>query len=807
MSTLLQDVRYAVRMLLRTRGFTTVAVLTLALGIGANTALFSIVYAVLLKPLPYEKAEELVMLWSKPGRGRGGATSPADFLDYRKMHTTFEDLAAMNNVRAALTGRGEPVILRGAQVSAGFFRIMRVQPERGRPFTADEDRAGGPHVIVLSHAAWQERFDADPRMVGRTITMNGNPYTVTGIMPPGFDFPRLITNERTEFWVPIALDAARAERGGHFLAVIGRLKPGATLTAAQAQMDTIASRLQRQYPDTNTNWVVNLFSLHDEVVSDARSALILLTGAVAFVLLIACANVANLLLARATSRAKELAVRSALGAASGRLLRQLLTESMVLSLAGSVAGVLMAAWGLELAKSITSEWLPRSWEIGINGPVLLFTVGAALVTGIVFGLAPGLHVTRSELNDTLKSGGRSTGTSGHQRLRTAFVITEVALAFVLLIGAGLLIRSFQHLQNVRPGFQPDSTITAVLSLPEARYAQLTSQSTFTTGLLSRVRSIKNVRSAALASFVPFDGKETLLTFEISGEPASRPADRMLAQWRVVSDGFFETMGVPVVRGRTFSARDTEAAPRVAVISASLAHKFFPSKDPIGQRITLDDLTDPAPAWFTVVGVVEDVRYRALNTAPMPLLYYPASQQQFPEFTLVARTAGDPMGIVPTVRAMVRSLDPVMPLQDVRTMSQVVSSSMAGARFRTSLLVALALIALVLAAVGVYGVMAYSVEQRTQEMGLRMALGARPRDVLRLVTGHGVRLAVIGIALGAIAAWALTRVLASVLFGVTPTDPLTFGTIAVLLGAVASLASYIPARRATKADPMLVLRTE
>jgi putative ABC transport system permease protein len=807
MSTLLQDIRYAVRMLLRTRGFTTVAVLTLALGIGANTALFSIVYAVLLKPLPYEQADDLVVLWSKPGRGRGGATSPADFLDYRKMNTTFEDLAAMNTMRAALTGRGEPVIVRGAQVSAGFFRIMRVQPERGRSFTADEDRAGGPAVVVLSHAAWQERFDGDPRIVGRAVTINGKPFTVTGIMPAGFDFPRLITNERTEFWVPIAFDAARAERGGHFLSVIGRLRPGATLAAAQAQMDTIATRLQQQYPDTNTNWVVNLFSLRDEVVSDARSALVMLTGAVAFVLLIACANVANLLLARATSRARELAVRSALGAASGRLLRQLLTESIVLSFAGALVGVLIAAWGLEFAKSISGDWLPRSWEIAINGPVLVFTMGAALLTGILFGLAPGLHVTRSELNDTLKSGGRSTGTAGQQRLRTAFVITEVALAFVLLIGAGLLIRSFQQLQNVRPGFQPDSTVTAVLSLPEARYAELTTQAAFARQLLSRVRSVTSVRSAALASFVPFDGKETLLTFEIGGEPQSRPADRRLAQWRVVSDGFFETMGVPVVRGRTFSTDDTEAAPRVAVISTSLARKFFPAKDPIGQRITLDELTDPKAAWFTVVGVVEDVRYRSLDTAPMPLLYYPASQQQFPEFTLVARTSGDPMAIVPTVRGMVRALDPVMPLQDVRTMGEVISSSMAGARFRTSLLVALALIALVLAAVGVYGVMSYSVEQRTQEMGLRMALGASPRDVLRLMTGHGIRLAAAGIVLGGVAAWALTRVLESVLFGVTATDPLTFATIAVLLGAVASLASYIPARRATRADPMLVLRAE
>ncbi len=807
MSTFLQDVRYAVRMLLRTRGFTTVAVLTLALGIGANTALFSIVYAVLLKPLPFEQAEDLAMLWSKTGRGRGGATSPADFLDYRKMNTVFEDLAAMDNMRAALTGRGEPVIIRGARVSAGFFRIMRVRPERGRTFTADEDREGAPHVIVLSHAVWQERFDADPRIVGRTITVNGNAYTVTGILPASFDFPRLITNRRTEFWVPIAFDAARAERGAHFLSVIGRLKPGGTLAAAQAQMDTIASRLQQQYPDTNTNWVVNLFSLHDEVVSEARPALFMLTGAVAFVLLIACANVANLLLARATSRAKELAVRSALGAGARRLLRQLLTESLVLSMAGAFVGVLMAAWGLEFAKSITSEWLPRSWEIAINAPVLLFTVAAALVTGIIFGLAPGLHVTRSELNDTLKSGGRATGTAGQQRLRTAFVIAEVALAFVLLIGAGLLIRSFQQLQSVRPGFEPQSTITAVVSLPDARYARLTSQAAFVGQLLSRVRSIRDVRSAALASFVPFDGKETLLTFEVEGEPASRPADRRLAQWRVVSDGFFATMGVPVVRGRTFTSRDSESAPRVAVISTSLAHSFFRSKDPIGRRITLDDLTDPKAEWFTVVGIVEDVRYRSLDTAPRPLLYYPASQQQFPEFTLVARTAGDPMGVVPTVRAMVRSLDPAMPLQDVRTMRDVVSSSIAGARFRTSLLVTLALIALVLAAVGVYGVMAYSVEQRTQEMGLRMALGASPRDVLRLVTGHGIRLAVAGIALGAVAAWGLTRVLASVLFGVTPTDPLTFGTIAVLLAAVASLASYIPARRATKADPMLVLRAE
>ncbi|HEX2311100.1 MAG TPA: ABC transporter permease [Vicinamibacterales bacterium] len=807
MSTLVQDVRYALRMLLRTRGFTAVAVITLALGIGANTALFSIVYGVLLKPLPFERPDGLVMLWSKPGRGRGGATSPADFLDYRRMNAAFEDLAAMNTVRAALTGRGEPVIARGAEVSAGFFRILRVQPARGRTFTAEEDRAGAPRVVVLSDALWRERFGADPRVVGRAITLNGNPYTVTGIMPPAFDFPRLVTNERTEFWVPIAFDEARAQRGGHYLAVVGRLKPGVTLAAAQAQMDTIASRLQRQYPETNTNWVVNLFTLHEEIVSDARSALLILTGAVGFVLLIACANVANLLLARATSRAKELAVRSALGAASGRLLRQLLTESLVLSLAGALVGALLAAWGLEFAKAITGEWLPRSWEVSINAPVLLFTIAAAVVTGVLFGLAPGLHVTRSVLNDALKSGGRSTGTSSQQRLRTAFVVTEVALAFVLLIGAGLLIRSFQQLQQVRPGFQPDSTMTAVLSLPDARYSTLTTQAMFADQLLARVRSIKDVRRAALASFVPFDGKETLLTFSVQGEPDPRPADRRLAQWRVVSDGFFETLGVPLVKGRTFSPSDTETAPRVAVVSTSLARKYFPSKDPIGQRVTLDDLTDPKAAWFTIVGVVDNVRYRSLATEPRPLLYYAASQQQFPEFTLVARTAGDPVAIVPSLRAIVRALDPVMPLQDVRTLNQVVSTSMAGERFRTSLLVALALIALVLAAVGVYGVMAYSVEQRTQEMGLRMALGASPRDVLRLVTGHGVRLTALGIVLGAFAAWGLTRVLASALFGVTPTDPVTFAGMALLLAFVASLASYIPARRATKADPMLVLRTE
>jgi putative ABC transport system permease protein len=784
-----------------------VAILTLALGIGANTALFSIVYAVLLKPLPYERPDDLVMLWSKPGRGRGGATSPADFLDYRRMNNAFEDLAAINTDRATLTGRGEPVTIRGAQVSAGFFPILRVQPVRGRTFTREEDRAGASRVVVLSHLMWQERFDGDRKIVGRAITLNGNPYTVIGVMPPRFDFPRLVTNERTDFWVPIAFDEARAERGGHFLRVVGRLAPGVSLPAAQAQMDTIATRLQQRYPDTNTNWVVNLFTLRDEVVSDARSALLMLTGAVAFVLLIACANVANLLLARATSRARELAVRSALGAASGRLLRQLLTESVVLSLGGALVGTLLAAWGLEFAKAVTTEWLPRSWEIAINAPVFLFTIAAALVTGVLFGLAPALHVTRSELNETLKSSARSTGSSGQQHLRTAFVVTEVALAFVLLIGAGLLIRSFHELQNVRPGFQPDSMITGVVSLPEARYSSVGSQASFTSQLLARVRSVKDVRAATLASFVPFDGKEALLTFEVHGEPESRPGDRRLAQWRVVSDGFFETLGVPLLRGRTFSKSDTESGPKVAVISRALAKKYFGGRDPLGQRVTLDNLTDPKAAWFTIVGVVDDVRYRTLDTAPMPLLYYPASQQQFPEFTLVARTGGDPTTIVPTVRSMVRTIDPVMPLEDVRTMGQVVSSSMAGARFRTSLLVTLALIALTLAAVGVYGVMSYSVEARAQEMGLRMALGASPRDVLRLITGHGARLAIIGIVIGVFAAWGFTRVLASVLFGVTPTDPVTFVIIAGLLALVATLASYIPARRATRADPMLVLRAE
>ena len=812
MSSLSQDLRYAARVLLRSPAFTAVALATLALGIGVNTAVYSIVYTVLLKPLPYEAPERLVMLWGNPdtSRSRSGAASPADFLDWRSENTVFEDVAAINRAQVAYTGGGEPVRLEGAQASAGLFRILRVAPSLGRIYTEEEDAPGAPLVVVLSDALWRERFDADPRLIGRPITLNGEKRTVVGVMPPGFDFPRVATGAPVQFWMPFQFDRARASRGGHYLGVVGRLRDGVTLAGAQAQMDAIAARLQKRYPETNTNWGIDLFSLHDEVVGDVGTALFVLVGAVTFVLLIACANVANLQLARASGRARELAVRAAVGAGQWRLLRQLLTESVVLSLAGSLLGVLLAAWTLEFASSMLAAWLPRAWEIGINAPVLAFTVAAALVTGVLFGIAPALHVTGAgALGSTLKSGGRTTSSRGQQHLRTAFVVGEVALAFVLLIGAGLLLRSLQQLQNVRPGFQPDRTLTAVMSLPDARYPDIARQSPFTTALLERLRRVPDVRSAALASFIPFDGKETLLVFDVDGEPPRRPGEGRLAQWRVVSDGFFETMGVPLLKGRTFRPSDTMAAPGVAVVSATLVKRFFPGKDPIGQRVTLDDLNgEPPPRWFTVVGVVDDVRFRRLTDPAMPVLYYPVAQQAFPEFTLLARTGGgDPMSMVSSVRGVVRSLDPSMPLTHVRTMEEVVSTSIAAVRFRTTLLASFAVVALLLAAIGVYGVMSYSVEQRSQEMGLRMALGASPRDVLTLVTAHGARLALAGILAGVAAAYALTRVLESLLFGVSTTDPLTFAGIAVLLAAVASVAAYIPARRATRADPMVVLRAD
>jgi putative ABC transport system permease protein len=806
MQTLARDVRYAVRMLMRSRSFTFIAVLTLALGIGANTAIFSIVYTMLLEPLPYEQSDRLMMLWANTSRNRGGAASPADFLDWRKSGQAFEDMSAINFSRLTMTGRGEPATIAGAQVNAQFFELLRVEAAVGRTFTAAEDRAGAARVMVLSHRAWQTRFSSDPRTVGRAITLDGNPYTIVGVMPAGFDFPAVVLDNPVEYWVPIQFDEARATRGGHFLRVIGRLRDGVPLATAQAQMDTIARRLQQQHPDTNTNWIVNVVPLREDVVGNLRTALYVLVGAVGFVLLIACANVANLLLARATGRARELAVRAALGAGRRQLLQQLLTESVVLSLAGAVLGLILAAWALAFASNMTAAWIPRASEVAINVPVLIFTFATALVTGVLFGVAPGLHVTRTVLSETLKGAGRSTGTPGQQRLRTVLVVGEIALAFVLLIGAGLLIRSFQQMQSIRPGFAPDQTLTAVLSLPEMRYTDLPKQAGFVSQLLARLRGTGNIRSAALSSFIPMDGKENMLVFSVDGQVEPPPGQRRLAQFRVVSDGFFETLQVPLRRGRTFTAADVDGAPRVAVVSQLLAKKYFPGTDPVGQRITLDD-PGPERQWFTVVGVVDDVRFREMTSEPMPLLYMSAGQVQFPEFTLVARTGVDPMSLVPSVRAVVRSLDPALPLNDVRTLEEVVAGSMAGARYRTRLLAAFALIALLLSAVGVYGVMSYSVEQRSQEMGLRMALGARPADVLRLVTGHGVRIAAGGIVLGLAAAFWMTRLLESLLFGVSATDPVTFGAIAVLLGGVALVASAIPAHRATRADPMVVLRTE
>jgi putative ABC transport system permease protein len=809
MTTIGLDVRYALRLLWRARGFTAVAVITLALGIGANAAIFSIVYAALLKPLPYESADRLVMLWSNPNpeRGRGGAASPADFLDWRTQNTSFEGLSAIDREHMTLTGTSEASRVPGVSVSANFFELMRARPALGRTFSAEDDRFGAPRVVVLGHGFWQERFGGDPKVLGRTLAFDSRPYTVIGVMPAGFDFPREVFGAVVNYWVPFQIDPADVSRGAHFFAVFGRLHDGVSLATAQAEMDTISLRLQQQYPDTNTNWMVNLFTLQDEVAGDTRTALLTLLGAVGFVLFIACANVANLLLARATSRSKELAVRAALGASRWRLLRQLLAESVVLSLLGALVGIFLAAWGLELAASMMQAWVPRAWEITLSLPVLAFTAVVAVVTGIVFGLAPGVHVSRAALNDSLKRTGRGSVSSGHQRLRTVFVVSEVALAFVLLIGAGLLMRSFHQLQNVRAGFEPERTMTAVLSLPESRYEALAHQTAFTTPLLERVRRVPDVRHAALGSSIPFDRKETLLTFSVAGEPEPPPSERRLAQFRVVSDGFFETMGIAAKRGRAFTAADVEGAPQVAVVSSSLAAKFFPNGDPIGQRVTLDEPEDETRSWFTIVGVVDDVRYRRLDEAPRPMLYYPVAQLAFPELTLVAKTGGDPRAITTALRGIVRSLDPQMALADVRTMDEVVSASLAGARFRTTLLGVFALVALLLSAIGVYGVMSYAVEQRTQEMGLRMALGATGADVLRLVAGQGMRLAVAGILVGLVAAYWVVRVLESLLFGISASDPATFAAIAVLLAAVAALASYVPARRATKADPMLVLRAE
>ncbi|HEV2834693.1 MAG TPA: ABC transporter permease [Pyrinomonadaceae bacterium] len=807
LADILQDLRYAARMLWKNPGFTTVAVIALALGIGANTAIFSVVNTVLLRPLPYKDPEQLVMVWEDATRHGYPRDTPAvaNFIDWRDQNTVFSGMAAIDHMNFNLTGIGDPERLTGRRVSGNLFSMLGVEPQLGRVFTPAEDQQGSHRVVVLSHRLWQRRFGGDSSIVGKTLTLNDQSYTVLGVMPPGFQFPE---NE-DELWVPIAFRGEdAANRNAHYLLVIARLKPGVALEQAQSEMSTIGARLEQQYPDSNTDVGVAITSLHEHLVGDIKPALLILLGAVAMVLLIACANVANLLLARAAIRQKEIAVRVALGARRWRLLRQFLTESVLLASLGGIVGLAIAYVGLMVLRTFIPESISQAREVSLDPKVLGFTVLVSLLTGVIFGLAPAIQAMHFNQSETLKEGGRDsvTGKSG-KRLRGLLVTAEVAVSLLLLIGAGLLINSFVRLRSIDPGFRPENLLTMKVELPEPKYEAKERRTAFYTGLIQRVRSLAGVRSAAITTNLPLYRQGNSTSISVEGQPEPPPGQELIIVTRIISPDYFDTMTIPLTAGRRFTEQDTDTTPNVVVISESMARRVWPGEDPIGKRIAVGRIRSDAD-WVQVIGIVKDVRQFELTADPKPQMYLTYPQFQFfaPE-DLVVKTDVDPASMAATVRKAVWDVDKDQPVSNVRTMEEILAESIARQRFSMLLLGVFAAVALLLAAVGIYGVMSYSVAQRTHEIGIRMALGAQTGAVLKLAVGYGLKLVLAGVLIGLVAAFVLTRLMSSLLFGVTATDPATFALISFLLICVAAVASYVPARRATKVNPIIALRYE
>ncbi len=803
MDSVLQDLRYAFRALRQHPAFTLTAVLTLGLGIGANVAIFSVVNAVLLRPLPFEQPDRLVRVWGlHPQIGHEAASLP-DFLDWRAQTPSFEGLSALANTRFALTGAGEPEMIRGALVSADFFRTLGVSPLRGRMFAPGEDTRAAARVAVLGEGLWRRRFGGDPGVLGRPVQLNGTAYTVVGIAPASARIQGPV-----DAWTTLATDTT-LERRADFLHVIGRLKAGVSLTRGQDDMRAVARRLAGQYPATNTNWSVDVLPLREAMVGPVRTALLLFMLAVGLVLLIACANVANLMLARAAARGQEVVIRTALGASRGRLLRQLLTESVVLGLLGGGLGVLVAAWGVQGLGALGPGTLPRAEEVGLDGRALAFALVLSVTTGLLFGLAPAARLAGGTLPGAGRDGSRSVaGGAGLRNLRGGLVLGEVALAFMLLVGAGLLVRSFDRLLRVEPGFKTEGLLTARLLLPRAKYEDDATQAAFLAEVTGRLSALPSVRSAAVVTDAPLGDSPPYVSFAIEGQP-TRPAGTVHdVQLFSASADYFSTLGVPVVAGRAFDPSDRAQAPLVAVINHAAAVRYFGGRNPIGARLTFGERTDTAALWRTVVGVVGDVRQEGLGQPPYPQVYVPVAQSPDRWIVLVARTAvRNPLTLGPDVRGAVAALDRDLALSDVSTMEQRISGITARPRVSALVLGSFAVTALLLAAIGIYGVVSYGVLQRTRELGIRMALGAGRGAVLGMVVRQGLTPVAAGISVGMVGAWAAGRVLRSLLFQVETTDAPTFLAVTAFLAAAAILACYLPARRAALADPVDSLRSE
>jgi putative ABC transport system permease protein len=812
--TLLQDFRYALRQLRKSPGFTAVAVLTLALGLGANSAIFSVIDAVLLRPLPFHAPSRLVIVKpTEPGRRDDIGVSYPTFLDWRAQNHVFEGLSVFRQDDFTLTGRGEPAHLTGAVVSANLFSLLGVPPATGRDFTRDEDKPAATGLpIILSHSLWQNRFGSDPKVVGQSLTLDGDTFAVVGVMPASFQFP--VQRTPVEFWTTIALDSQTvngappmtSQRGAGYLDVIARLKPQVAAATAQTEMARIQDGLNRQYPENRPKGI-SLVPEADAVVGDMRQGLFVLLGAVGLVLLIACANLSNLLLARAASRHKEISVRTALGATRWMIVRQLLAESLLLAAAGAAAGLALAAWGIKLLTALAPGDLPRINESGLNLQVLVFTASVAVLTSILFGLVPALQSAKPELAASLKEGGRSgTETLARGRLRSALVVTEMALAMVLLVGSGLLLRSLLGLGKVDPGFAKDHVMTFGLDLP-GRYGQ-PQRVAFYRNLLEQIRSTPGVRSASAAFPLPLSADDVKTTFEIEGRPVKK-SEYPVTTLHIIDHDYFRTLGIPLLSGRVFNPQDdAPGATPVVIISERLAKQIFPGEDPVGRRIKPGISSgNSGEPMRVVVGVVGDVKAEGLGAPSIPESYLSYAQLPFAPMSVVVRTEIAPANMVPTLTTQVQSLDSALPLLHVKTLDEYVDDSIVGTRFETFLLGTFGVLAFVLTAVGLYGVVSYTVAQRTREMGIRLALGADRNAILGMVVKNGALLACSGAVIGLAAAFLLTRLIASLLFGVGPTDPVTFLCVPVALIAVAILASYVPARRAAKVDPMVALRYE
>jgi putative ABC transport system permease protein len=803
--TVWRDVRTGVRALVHSPVFTIATVLSLALGIGANTAIFSVVNGLLLRPLPYPESEQIVHVWhTPPQQSFPGldtfSVSPANYLDWKAQSSSFEQMAVYTDTRFSLSTSNDPLPLIGAVVSSDFFSVLRSNAMQGRTFTPDEEQPGRDQVVVLGHGLWQRAFGANPNIVGQTLTINSRSFTVVGIMPAGFEFPR-----EAELWVPLAWeDNERRVRSDHNYLVLARLKQNVSLEQAKTEMNTISSRLEQQYPEENAGWGAVVIPLRDDHVGDIRLALLVLFCAVGFVLLIACANVANLMLARGANRQREMAVRIALGAGRARLVRQLLTESVLLAVTGGLLGLLLAIWGSRMLVQLGG--LPNADDIGIDTWALGFTLLVSFAAGIIIGIVPALQFTKTSISETLKQGsGRTGGSPIRQHTRKALVISEVALSLVLLIGAGLMIRSFWKLQNVNPGFDTSNAMTMSIVLNWIRYSEPHQRLAFFDRAIEQIRAVPGVVSVGTTTKIPLTGGGSTQPFSIEGRPTGAIAEQPMALTRYISPDYFYAIGVPLRQGRFFSDGDRDNSVPVIIISEAMARRFWPGENPVGKRLTPTFHSEQGAR--EIVGVVGDVKATGLDADLPAMMYMPFKQAPLPFMSFVVRTTANPESLIQPVSKAIYSIDKEQALTNVETLDQVLAESLSTRRFNMTLLLTFAGVALILAAVGVYGVMNYTVTLRKRELGIRMALGAKTTDVLRLVLRQGLTLTLIGVAAGLISAYGLTRLMASLLYGVTATDYLTFGSVSVMLIAVGLAASYVPARRATKVNPTIALRAE